>query len=193
MSTPNPAAMQALLQRLSVPSRLLGEPGPDEAQVHTLLTAAVRVPDHGKLTPWRFIRIRGDERRRLGDVLAARQLERDPAAPPAVVEKDRRRFDHAPLIVAVVAVIEPGHKVPEQEQLLSAGCACFSLLQAAQALGFGAQWLTGWAAYDPAIAARLGLAAHERIAGFIHIGTAREPAPERPRPDPLALLVDWTG
>jgi nitroreductase len=193
MSPPNPSALQALLQRLSVPSRLLGEPGPDEAQLHTLLTAAVRVPDHGKLTPWRFLRIRGDERRKLGDVLAARQLERDPEAPPAVVEKDRQRFDHAPLVLAVVGVIVPGHKVPEQEQLLSAGCSCFALLQAAQALGFGAQWLTGWAAYDPAVAARLGLAAHERIVGFIHIGTPREPAPERPRPDPLSLLADWHG
>jgi len=193
MPTPNPHALQALLQRLSVPSRLLGEPGPDEAQVHTLLTAAVRVPDHGKLTPWRFIRIRGDERRKLGDVLAARQLERDPSAAPAVVEKDRQRFDHAPLVLAVVATLVPGHKVPEQEQLLSAGCSCFSLLQAAQALGFGAQWLTGWAAYDAVVAARLGLVGHERLVGFVHIGTPREPAPERPRPDPLSLLSDWKG
>ena len=84
-------------------------------------------------------------------------------------------------------------QVPEQEQLLSAGCSCFALLQAAQALGFGAQWLTGWAAYDPIIAARLGLVADERIVGFIHIGTPREPAPERARPDPQSLLVDWTG
>src|SRR5690242_7191955 len=140
MPTSQPAALQALLQRLSVPSRLLGEPGPDASQLHTLLTAAVRVPDHGKLTPWRFVRIAGSARRQLGDALAARQLEREPQAPAAVIEKDRQRFDHAPLILAVVAVIEAGHKVPEQEQLLSAGCACFSLLQAAQALGFGAQW-----------------------------------------------------
>lgn len=180
-----------LLQRLSVPSRLLGEPGPDATQLHTLLTAAVRVPDHGKLTPWRFIRIAGARRRELGDLLAARQRERDPDCAPAVIEKDRQRFDHAPLIVAVVAVIEAGHKVPEQEQLLSAGCACLTLLQAAQAMGFGAQWLTGWAAYDPVILAKLGLAASENLVGFIHIGTAREPAPERPRPDPATLLTDW--
>lgn len=193
MSSSLPAGLQALLQRLSVPSRLLGEPGPDEHQLHTLLSAAVRVPDHGKLTPWRFIGIRGSARRKLGDALATRQLERHPTAAAAVVEKDRQRFDHAPLIVAVVAVLEHGHKVPEQEQLLSAGSSCFSLLLAAQALGFGAQWLTGWAAYDPAIAARLGLTAHERIVGFLHIGTPREAAPERQRPDPLALFTDWTG
>ena len=191
MQPSDPAALQALLRRLSVPSRLLGEPGPDAEQLHTLLTAAVRVPDHGKLTPWRFIRIHGPARRALGDALAARQLERDPQAPPAVVEKDRQRFDHAPLILAVVAALAPGHKVPEQEQLLSAGCACFSLLLAAQALGFGAQWLTGWAAYDPSIARRLGLTETERVVGFVHIGTPREPAPERARPDPMSLLTDW--
>jgi len=193
MPRPDPAALQALLQRLSVPSRLLGEPGPDADQLHTLLTAAVRVPDHGKLTPWRFIRIHGQARFTLGDRLAARQRERDPSAPDAVVEKDRQRFAHAPLVLAVVAVLQPGHKVPEQEQLLSAGCACFALLQAAQALGFGAQWLTGWAAYDAAIAQALGLSGTERIAGFVHVGTPRDEVPDRPRPDPLALLTHWTG
>ena len=192
MPTPDPAALQLLLQRLSVPSRLLGEPGPDATQLHTLLTAAVRVPDHGKLTPWRFLRIHGTARRQLGDLLAERQRERDPQAPAAVIEKDRQRFDHAPLVLAVVAMLQPGHKVPEQEQLLSAGSACFSLLLAAQALGFGAQWLTGWAAYDPVVMQRLGLAADERIVGFIHIGTPKEAAPERSRPDPMSRLTDWS-
>ncbi len=191
MPQTHPAALQALLQRLSVPSRLLGEPGPSVEQLHTLLTAAVRVPDHGKLTPWRFIRITGAARARLGELLVARQLERDPDVAPAVIEKDRERFNHAPLIVAVVASLTPGHKVPLQEQLLSTGCVCFALLQAAQALGFGAQWLTGWAAYDEVISARLGLGPDEHIAGFIHIGTPREPVPERLRPEPAALLSDW--
>ena len=158
-----------------------------------MLAAAVHVPDHGKLTPWRFLRIAGEARARLGDLLAARQREQDPDAPDAVVEKDRGRFNPAPVVIAVVAQLTPGHKIPEQEQLLSAGCACFSLLLAADALGYGAQWLTGWAAYDPVIAQRLGLAAHERIVGFVHIGRAQEPAPERPRPDPAARLTDWTG
>jgi nitroreductase len=180
-----------LLRRLSVPSRLLGEPGPDEAQLSSLIAAAVRVPDHGKLTPWRFIAIRGAARRALGDALAERQRERTPDCNPAVIEKDRQRFDHAPLILAVVASIVRGHKVPEQEQLLSAGCSCFSLLLAAQAMGFGAQWLTGWAAYDPVIAARLGLGADESIVGFIHIGTPRDAAPERERPDPASVLSEW--
>lgn len=186
-------SLSALKARRSVPSRLLGEPGPDESQLSAMLAAAVHVPDHGKLEPWRFIRIRGEARARLGDLLAQRQLERDPASPQAVVDKDRQRFNHAPLVIAVVAVLTPGHKVPEIEQVLSGGAVCMNLLQAAQAMGFGAQWLTGWAAYDPVVTQRLGLAPNERLLGFIHIGTARGPAPERPRPDPMQRLVDWTG
>lgn len=184
--------LDALHRRRSVPSRLLGEPGPSPDQLRTLLTAAVRVPDHGKLAPWRFLRIQGPARQVLGDLLAARALERDPAAPPAAVEKDRLRFSFAPLVILVIARLTPGHKVPEQEQLLSGGAVCFALLQAAQALGFGAQWLTGWAAYDPVITARLGLGPDEKVLGFIHIGTPSEEAPERQRPDPDTLLGDWT-
>ncbi|MFY2765479.1 nitroreductase family protein [Arenimonas sp. MALMAid1274] len=181
-----------LNRRRSVPSRLLGEPGPDAEQLQAMLTASVRVPDHGKLVPWRFIRIQGPARAALGELLAGRCRERDPAAPAAAVEKDRLRFSFAPVIIAVVGHLTPGHKVPEQEQLLSGGAVCFALLQAAQGLGFGAQWLTGWAAYDPVVTARLGLAANETVLGFIHIGTPAELAPERQRPDPRTLLTDWT-
>ena len=175
-----------------MPSRLLGEPGPSSAQVDALLDQAVRVPDHGKLAPWRFLRIQGPARLAMGELLAARSRERDPAVPAAAVEKDRQRFSHAPLVLAVVARITQGHQVPEQEQLLSGGAVCFALLQGAQALGFGAQWLTGWAAYDPVIRARLGVAGHEAVLGFIHIGTASADAPERQRPDARGLLSDWT-
>ncbi|RRN56439.1 nitroreductase [Pseudoxanthomonas sp. SGNA-20] len=184
-------SLEALDQRRSVPSMQLGEPGPDEATLLRMLASAVRVPDHGKLVPFRFLRIAGDARHALGEFVAARALQRDPQAPPAAVEKDRMRFSRAPLVVAVVARLQAGHKVPEQEQLLSAGCACFALLQAAQAMGFGAQWLTAWMAYDPEVARVLGLAANERIVGFVHIGTPQAEAPERPRPDPRALLSDW--
>jgi nitroreductase len=156
-----------------------------------MLESAVRVPDHGKLVPFRFIRIAGDARLALGEKLVERTLQLDPDAPDAVIEKDRQRFSHAPLIITVVARLTPGHKVPEQEQLLSAGSVCFALLQAVQACGFGAQWLTGWMAYDEAIAKILGVEAHEKIVGFIHIGTPRLEAPERDRPDAAALLSDW--
>lgn len=175
-----------------MPSRLLGDPGPDAEQLQAILTAAMHVPDHGRLTPWRFLSIRAEARLKLGDALAMRQRERDPDAPDAVIEKDRARFSFAPVVIAVVASITPGHKIPEQEQLLSAGCVCFALLQAAQHLGFGAQWLTGWAAYDPVILTRLGLGDHERIVGFVHIGTARGAAPESPRPAALERLAEWT-
>lgn len=153
-----PISSLALLDtRRSVPAKQLGEPAPDEAELMRMLASAVRVPDHGKLTPWRFLAIRGDARRVLGDRLAARGLERDPDAGDAAVEKDRMRFSHAPLVIAVIAQLGPHPKIPEQERLLSAGCVCFALLQAAQALGFGAQWLTGWPAYDAEVKRWLGL------------------------------------
>ena len=189
---PNPTFLQALDARRSVPSKQLSAPGPDESTLLRMLTAASRVPDHGKLVPFRFLRISGDARHSLGETLAARTLALDPNAPPAAVEKDRARFSHAPVIIAVVARLTPGHKVPEQEQLLTAGSVCFALLQSAQALGFGAQWLTGWAAYDAVILQTLGLQANEKIAGFIHIGTARLDVPERERPDAARLLSDWS-
>jgi len=182
--------LQALNHRHSTPSRLLAEPGPNADQLQKLLECAVRVPDHGKLVPWRFLSIRGRTRQQLGELLASRSLERNPHAPAAVVEKDRLRFSHAPLIIAVIARLTPGHKVPEQEQLLSGGALCLQLLQAADALGFGAQWLTGWAAYDPVVTNRLGLVESERILGFIHIGTAGEAVAERERPDPMQLLTE---
>ena len=185
-------SLQALDERRSTPSRQLGEPGPDEATLLQMLRSAVRVPDHGKLVPFRFLRIAGDARDTLGRFLVERTLQLDPDAPQAALEKDRQRFSFAPLVVTVIARLQPDHKVPEQEQLLTAGCVCFALLQAAQAYGFGAQWLTAWMAYDPAVAAHLGLGTHERIVGFIHIGTPRLAAPERERPDPAALLEDWS-
>ena len=189
MSSSEP--LEFLHARRSVPSRQLGEPGPDDATLLRMLQSAARVPDHGKLVPFRFLRIAGDARHALGERLAQRALQRDPQASDAALDKDRGRFGHAPLVVAVIARLTRGHKVPEQEQLLSAGSACFALLQAAQALGFGAQWLTGWAAYDEAIARTLGLGEHEKIVGFVHIGTPKLEAPERERPDAAALLSDF--
>lgn len=184
--------LQLLDLRRSVPSRQLGAPGPDEATLQRLLRSAVRVPDHGKRVPFRFLRIAGDARLALGERLAARSRARDPGAAEASIEKDRLRFSFAPVIVTVIARLGPDEKIPEQERLLTAGCVCFALLQAAQAAGFGAQWLTGWAAYDPEIRALLGVAGDEVVAGFVHIGTAQTEAPERERPDPAALLTDWT-
>lgn len=181
-----------LASRRSVPSRQLGEPGPSPQQLERLLAAAIRVPDHGKLTPWRMLLIRGDARVRLGEHLARIHKRHEPDAPDAVIAKDRDRYNFAPLIVAVIARIDAQHaKVPAQEQILSAGYVAYNLLLGAQALGFGAQILTGWAAYDTDAAALFGLADNERIVAFVHIGTAREPAPERARPNVATIVTDW--
>ena len=177
--------------RRSTPSKQLAGPGPDEATLLRMLQAAVRVPDHGKRVPFRFLRIAGDARDALGDALAARTLQRNPQASDAEIEKDRRRFSHAPLVIAVVARLGEDAKIPESERFSSASCVCFALLQAAQASGFGAQWLTGWPAYDPQIRRLLGLGDDEKVAGFIHIGTPMIDVPERDRPDARTLLSDW--
>ena len=152
----------------------------------------MRVPDHGKLAPWRILTIEGDARHHLGERLAARAQALDPLAAPAAIDKDRQRFSYASLIVAVIASPVEGHKVPVIEQLMSGAAVCFALLQAAQGLGFGAQWLTGWAAYDREILAALGLAPHEQLLGFIHIGTAQGEVPERVRPSLETKLSEWT-
>lgn len=183
-------AVMDLLDRRSVPAKQLGEPSPDQAALERILVSAVRVPDHGKRVPFRFVRITGPARAALGERLAALTLRRDPAAADSAVEKDRNRFSHAPLVIAVVAKLGPDEKIPEPERFSTAACVCFALLQAAQAEGYGAQWLTGWPAYDPDVLRLLGLDGDEKVAGFIHIGTPRLEAPERERPDPQALLSD---
>lgn len=184
--------LDGLDARRSVPAMQLCDPGPDSAQLMRMLRSAVRVPDHGRRMPWRFVRIAGDARSVLGEQLARRSRARNPEASEAAIAKDRQRFLHAPVIVTVIARQGPDAKIPASERLLSAGCVCFALLQAAQALGFGACWYTGWAAYDPEIRRVLGLAEDEVVAGFIHIGTVLNNAPERDRPDPADLLTDWT-
>jgi len=175
-------SLDFLNARRSTPARQLGEPGPSPEQLDALLSAAIRVPDHGKLQPWRMLLIRGEARQQLGETLARMHRHKEPAIADAQLAKDRERFTFAPLIVAVVARITPGHKTPEQEQLLSAGCVAHNLLLGAHALGFGAQWLTGWAAYDADVAGLFGLSPQERIVAFVHIGTPLEVAPERARP-----------
>ena len=186
-------ALSYLDARRSIPPKQLGEPGPDDATLMRMLRSAVRVPDHGKRVPWRFLSFRGQARHDFGERLAARALQRDPGASEAVIEKDRMRFSHAPLVVAVIARLGPDEKIPESERFSSASCVCFALLQAAQALGFGAIWLTGWLAYDAQVAGWMNLQPHERVVGFIHIGTPKLDAPERERPDPAELLSEWSA
>ena len=147
-----------------------------------MLTAAARVPDHGKLVPWRFILIQGEARQRLGDLLATAFQADNPDAGEDKVAAERERFAHAPLVVAVVSRVVPHVKIPDWEQVLSAGAVCMNLLTGATALGYGASWLSGWAAFDRRVLDVLGLTPDERIAGFVHIGTAQETPPDRDRP-----------
>ena len=185
-------ATDLLLRRRSVPAFLLREPGPTQGQIETMLTAASRVPDHGKLVPWRFILIEGEARGRLADRLAEAALA-EPGADAQKTEEDKRRFE-APLTVIVVSRAGPHVKIPEWEQVLSAGAVCMNLILAAHALGFAANWLTGRAAYDRNGAARvLGLADSERVAGFIHIGTPDQAAADRPRPPLGEIVTRWQG
>ena len=185
-------SLDFLNARRSTPSRALGEPAPTPAQLDELIAAAIRVPDHGKLTPWRLLLIRGDARRKFGEALAQIHERKEPGIADAQLLKDRERYNFAPLIIAVIARIDDAHaKIPAQEQLLSAGCVAYNLLLGAQGLGFGAQWLTGWAAYDADAAALLGLATGERVIGFVHIGTPREVMPERARPAVADILMEW--
>lgn len=183
--------LNVLISRRSTPSQQLREPGPDPSQLEQMLHAAMHVPDHGRLAPWRFVLIQGEARQALAAYLAARAREREPDAPAAVADKTSSRIANSPCVVVVVAKLQSGHKVPESEQWLSGGAVCLSLLQAAHALGFAAQWLTGWAAYDAPVLARLGLGEHERVLGFVHIGSSDGPAAERPRPALADHLHVW--
>lgn len=184
--------LSLLLQRHSSPSRQLGEPAPDEATLHDLLEAAIRVPDHGKLVPFRLIRLQGEAKLRFAEALAALAVRNRPEMSDKKRDKERNRYSYAPLILVVVASIDHDSKVPPIEQQLSAGCVAHNLLLGAYALGYGAQWLTGWAAYDPDVAKVLRLKPHEQVLGFIHLGTTQIDIPDRDRPALADLLETWS-
>ncbi len=183
--------LAALLARRSTKADFLSSPGPNDAELEMILRAGVRVPDHGRLTPWRIIKIGGPTNAQLGAALAAIQRADNPDVSEHKLEVERRRFSRAPIVLAVVSKVTRPHKIPEWEQILSVGALCQNILLATVATGFGAQWLTGWCAYDERVTALLGLDGDERIAGFIHIGTATGQMPERPRPELRDLVSTW--
>jgi nitroreductase len=183
-----PDALELLRTRRSLKPVELFEPGPSATDVETLLTVASRVPDHGKLVPWRFIVFEGAARLTAGAAIAAAFVAKYPAATADQIDYERRRLARAPLVIAVVSRAGPHVKIPEWEQVLSAGAAAMSLVLAAHALGFGANWITEWYAYDRRVLEALGLKEEERIAGFVHIGTPSRPAEDRPRP-PLEKIA----
>ena len=184
-----PEVLDFLLTRRSRPSKTLAAPAPDRATLETLLTAAARSPDHGKLEPWRFVVLQRGACARLASLTQGLGSAR--AMDPDKLEKDVRAFADAQLVVAVVAAPKASDKIPEVEQVMSAGAVCLALVNAALAAGWGANWLTGWMARDAGFLAQgLGLAEAEFVAGFIHLGTETVVPPERPRPD-VSALTSW--
>jgi nitroreductase len=180
-----------LLARRSVSANALGDPGPDEAELALILTAAARVPDHKKLVPWRFVLFQGEARAAFGRALAEACRAEESNANDFRLETEAKRFLRAPLVVAVISRVQDTKAAPEWEQVLSAGAACMNLVNAAAALGYGVQWVTEWCAYSPAVRRALGLAAHERVAGFIYIGRAKEKPDERERPALADIVSSW--
>jgi nitroreductase len=189
----NPTLRDYLLSRRSVGQAFLGEPGPDEEQLRMLLTIGTRVPDHGKLTPWRLILFTGDERARVGERLAQLAKAKNPALDEAGMNIERRQFLPQPLTIGVVSAPRPSEKIPQFEQLLSAANVAFNLEHAAFALGFAAHWVTRWFAYDDEAGAMLGLQPGERFVGFVQIGTPTTTIEDRPRPPLEAVVTRWQG
>jgi len=188
-----PDAIELLKSRRSVKPMELRAPAPSAAQLETLLTIASRVPDHGKLAPWRFIVFEGNAREKAGEKIAEVFKRNNPAATADQIMFERNRLARAPLVVAVVSRAGPHAKIPEWEQLLSSGAAAMNLVVAANALGFSASWLTEWYAYDSNVLTALGLAPSEKIAGFVHIGTRDTLPADRERPPLSAVVQRYEG
>jgi len=184
-----------LLTRRSVLAKDLVEPGPSEQALQTILAAGLRVPDHGRVEPWR-VQVLHEAAQAAFATICGEIFEREnPAANDTLVKSEYERMQRAPVLLVVTSHPDPQRfeKVPATEQLLSAGALCQNMLIAAQALGFGAQWVTGWPAYHPQIKTALGHGADTDIVGFVHIGTPAEPPRERPRPNPEVIVSEWRG
>lgn len=182
-----------LAQRSSTPISAISGPAPEGEELAALLKVAARVPDHGRLTPWRFILYRGDVRIQIGEYLARRAEEIDGPLPLARKEKELERFSRAPLVVGVVFSPATQSHIPEWEQFLSAGAVAMNLCTAANALGYATNWISNWYSDDAEARAFLGFAPHERVAGFIHIGTSQMKMPERPRADMEKIVSEYAG
>ncbi|MGD0864732.1 MAG: nitroreductase [Rhizomicrobium sp.] len=178
-----------LLSRRSGSAKAMAAPGPSGDELRRILAAGMRAPDHGKLAPWRFILFEGEARHRMGRLLVECLQESEPEASEERLAMERNRFARAPVVVAVVSRVREGIPIPVWEQQLSAGAVCQNILIAAHALGYVANWITEWCAYDARVTERLGLAPGERIAGFIYVGTGAVALEERVRPDPDALVT----
>lgn len=189
----HPETLELLLSRRSVLAGSMVEPGPSGADLERILQAGMRVPDHGKLTPWRFIVIEGEARAALGREIERCYMAEEPE-PKGITARALANFPcQAPLLVVVVSRLSDAKPIPEWEQILSAGAACKTMLIAAHALGFVGQWLTGWAAYSKGVGKALGLQEGDRIAGFLFFGSAGDEPKERDRPDYDDIVSRWQG
>jgi nitroreductase len=184
--------IELLRTRRSAAPVMLTGPGPTREERDLLLTIASRVPDHGKLVPFRFIVFEGEARDKAGAIIAEQFAKDNPDAEEARIEAERKRLSFAPFVVGVVSRAAPHEKIPQWEQTLSAAAACMNLTIAANALGFATGWVTEWYAYDRGVLERFGLSENERMAGFIHIGRHAGPREDRPRPA-LADIVTRFG
>jgi len=184
-------AFERLSNRRSVKAMDIIEPGPSPTVLQTLLNTAIRVPDHGKLGPWRLLQFSGSKRAEFGEILAKRYQALNPEAKPTQIDAERQRFTRAPVIIAVIARITPAIKIPQWEQQLSVGALCQNMIVSATLLGFAAQWLTEWYAFDEQIDLALGLQEHERVAGYVYIGSAAQRPTERVRPELETVLTTW--
>lgn len=188
-----PDLIAHLKTRRTVPSVNLGGPAPDPVILEQMLEIAVRVPDHGKLVPWRFIIFAQKDGKQIGTFLRDLWLSENADAPEDRLLLEESRFQRAPLVVGVVSTPVEKHKVPVWEQELSAGAVCLNLVHAAYAYGFSAQWLTEWYSFHKETARYFGLAGKERFAGFIHIGTPTIEPTERARPDLAKITTNWVN
>ncbi len=192
MTVPLLEGLELLLGRRSVKPMHMALPGPSPSQLDSILTAAARVPDHKKLVPWRFVVFEGDARTAFGRILVEGCKAAETTPPSEVrMETERTRFLRAPIVIGVVSRVVEVSGAPEWEQVLSCGAACMNLSLAANALGFGACWLTEWYSYSPHVIAAMKLAPNERLAGFVYIGTATERQPERERPALASIVTRW--
>ena len=186
-----------LKTRSSTPIVGLIEPAPSADELAQILTIASRVPDHGKLNPWRFIIYRGDARIQIGEMLAERAAQRaqqqNEEFNDSHREKELKRFSRAPLVIGIICSPRDTGRIPEWEQFLSSGAAAMQLCNAANALGYGSNWITNWYSDDEEGKRLLGVAPYEKVAGFVHLGTPKAPVPDRPRPDLQAIVSDYSG
>ncbi len=191
LNRPAPQTLDLLLSRRSGSAKAMTGPGPDPEELRTILTAGARVPDHGKLFPWRFILFEGEARDRMGALLVRALLETEPKASPDRIEQERTRFLRAPVIVGVVSRVRELIPIPVWEQELSAGAVCQTMLIAAHAMGYVGNWLTEWCAFNQMVKDELGLKSGERIAGYLYFGKPAQPLEERVRPDLESLITNF--